>query len=116
MLATANATETSRRLLEARVDEAGQPGQEVVERSASALAQDRPEHVREGPVAEEEDERLVLVRRQRVQAQQQERGEARGDRSDPEHVPVDGVAEALRARRRLWHSLVPSAGSPRARC
>ena len=87
-----------------------------MERGTSALAQDRAEHVREGPMADEEHERLVLVRRERVQAQEQEGGEACANGGDPEHVPVDGAAEALGALRCSWHSLLPSAGSPRSPC
>ena len=87
-----------------------------MQRRAAALAQDGPEHVPEGFVAEEENERLVLVGRQRVQAQQQEGGEAGGDRGHPEPVAVDGADEPSGALPGLWHSLVPSAGSPRAPC
>ena len=54
------------------IDEAGDVRKEVVEWRSATLAEHGPEHVAERRVADEEDERFVLIGRQRVQAKEQE--------------------------------------------
>jgi hypothetical protein len=101
---------------EAGVDLPDEISEDVVERRASALAEDGLEHVAEAPVADEEREHLVLVRRQCMEAQEQERAERRGDTADAEPEAVADPREGSTAPRRGWHSGVPSAGSPRPPC
>ena len=101
---------------QARVDLSRQVGEEIVERGAASLAEDGLEHLAEASVADEEREDFVLVRRQRVEAREQERAEPDGDRGDPEPEAVAGPREGSAAPGRGWHSGVASAGSPRPPC
>jgi hypothetical protein len=100
---------------EPRVGEAGEIRQEIVERRAAPLAEHGPEHVAERVVADEEDERLVLVRRKGMQPQEQEGAQADSDRGHSEGVPV-GRERPPGSAGGGWHSLVASAGRLRARC
>ena len=64
------------------------PGEQEVERRAAALVQHRREEVAEVLPADEEHERLVLVRWPRGEVDEHEHRHRRGARADAERVPV----------------------------
>jgi hypothetical protein len=86
-----------------------------VEWGASPFSEHDLEHLSERAVADEERERLVLVRRQRVKAEEQKRAESDRNCPDSERVAV-GRERASSALCGRWHSLLASAGGPRSPC
>jgi hypothetical protein len=64
------------------------PGEQEVERRAPALLQHDLEHLHERVPADEERQRLVLVRGPREQLVEEERGARRGHEAHSEHEPA----------------------------
>ena len=78
---------------QALVDQERDVREQEVERGAAAVAEHRVEDVSERPAADEEDERLVLVRRPDGQAEEQEQP---GGRRDRPHGESDSVTRPRR--------------------
>ena len=66
------------------------PGEQEVQRRAAALLEHDLEHLIERVAADEERQRLVLVRRPREQLVEEECGGHNGDRGDAEREPAGG--------------------------
>ncbi len=64
------------------------PGEQEVERGAAAIARHVLDHARQRVAADEEGERLVLVRRPRHQLVEQERGRGDHHADDPDERPA----------------------------
>ena len=95
-LATANAAETRRSPSSPKPRWATDPREQEVERCAAAFLEHDLEELVERMAADEECERLVLVRRPRHQLVEQEAGRRGRDRGDAEPEPVG--ARSSRAR------------------
>ena len=119
-LATAKAAETSRSPSSPNAEVGDHPGEQEVERRAAAFLEHDLEELVERMAADEERERLVLVRRPRHQLVEQEAGRRSRDRGDAEPEPVGGDPRRARPRPRGRGSVLsgrsPSSFAVDCRC